>query len=255
MRSVIEPSLGAAYDSALVAELLDAHEELKKNFHLGGLRLSAVEGGRFAEAAFRILEQEVTGTFTPLGDPLDTDRLIRDLATTQRGAHPQSVRLHIPRCLRVIYDVRNQRDAAHLADGIDPNVQDATLVSATADWVLAEFLRLHHSVSADEAQSIVEALSIRTSPAIQMFGDVPKVLVPGLRAGEQILLLLQNQGSTGATRSELEQWIGPASRRNLSRTLNRLVNEAAFAHFDGDRYFITVTGQIEADRIDLGSSS
>ena len=67
----------AAYDPALVDELLDAYEEAKRNYYLGGLRLSEVEGGRFAEAAFRMLQQETTGKFTPLGRQLPrTDQLI-----------------------------------------------------------------------------------------------------------------------------------------------------------------------------------
>jgi hypothetical protein len=49
------------------------------------------------------------------------------------GSAPDSIRLHIPRTFRVIYDIRNKRDAAHLGDGIDPNLQDSTLVSAASE--------------------------------------------------------------------------------------------------------------------------
>jgi hypothetical protein len=58
-RAVIHAGLAATLDSALVDELLDAYEEAKSNYYLGGLRLSAVEGGRFCEAAFRLLQQRV----------------------------------------------------------------------------------------------------------------------------------------------------------------------------------------------------
>ncbi len=57
MRDVIERQLAAKIDPNLVRELLDSHAEARRNFHLGGYRLSAVEGGRFCESAFRILEQ------------------------------------------------------------------------------------------------------------------------------------------------------------------------------------------------------
>ena len=63
------------------------------------------------------------------------------------SAQPDSIRLHIPRALRMVYDIRNKRDAAHLANGIDPNLQDSTLVISVLDWVLAELIRLHHTVS------------------------------------------------------------------------------------------------------------
>ena len=42
-----------------------------------------------------------------------------------------SVRLHIPRALGLVYGIRNKRDAAHLADGIDPSLQDANVVVFT----------------------------------------------------------------------------------------------------------------------------
>src|SRR5215469_1746683 len=138
MRATIELQLSKRVDAKVVKELLDAHAEAKRNFYLGGLRLSAVEGGRFCEAAFRLLEQMAFGNFTRLGKPLDTDKLINKLGNLTAATQPDSVRLHIPRTLRLVYDIRNKRDAAHLADGIDPNLQDATLVVATIDWVLAE---------------------------------------------------------------------------------------------------------------------
>jgi hypothetical protein len=39
--------LAKTHDKKLVDELLEAYVEAKRNFYLGGLRLSAVEGGRF----------------------------------------------------------------------------------------------------------------------------------------------------------------------------------------------------------------
>ena len=55
MRATIRAGLAAKLDAKLVDELLDGHAEAKRNYWLGGLRLSAVEAGRFCEAAFRIL--------------------------------------------------------------------------------------------------------------------------------------------------------------------------------------------------------
>src|SRR5260370_29736549 len=167
MFSTIEGGLKTRLDGKLVDELLAAYQEAKRNFYIGGLRLSEVEGGRFCEAAFRVLEQVTTGRFTGLSQKVDTDGLIIRLANLPRGAHPDSVRIHVPRALRVVYDIRNKRDAAHLADGIDPNVQDATLVISNLDWVLAEFVRIYHSVPASEAQKIIENLVTRLVPAIE----------------------------------------------------------------------------------------
>jgi hypothetical protein len=99
--------------------------------------------------------------------------------------------------------VRNKRDAAHLADGIDPNLQDASLVINILDWILAEFIRLFHSVSANEAKKIVDALVTRQAPITQDFNGFPKVLNPALKVSEFLLVLLYQRGPTGATIDEL----------------------------------------------------
>jgi hypothetical protein len=252
VRAVIRAGLvGAGIDGRLADELLDAHQEIKRSFYLGGHRLTGVEGGRFAEAVFRVLEQTTTGSFTPLGKSLDTQKIIQRLAQLPGGSHPDSARLHIPRALRLIYDIRNNRDAAHLADDIDPNIQDATLVSTVADWVLAELLRLFHSVPPDEAQRIVVSLVTRSAPVIQDFDGFLKVLDPTLGVADRTLVLLYQCGEEGATYHELEAWSHPRSRANLKRTLSRLEQDRAFIHKSGDRYRITTTGQIEVERREL----
>ena len=87
MLDEIATSLKAHFSPQLVDELLSAYQETKHNFFLGGLRLSAVEGGRFCEAALRMLQEITTGAFTGLNRKLDTDKLILQLANSPSGAH------------------------------------------------------------------------------------------------------------------------------------------------------------------------
>jgi hypothetical protein len=243
MRALVEAQLSTKIQSNIVAELLDAHEEAKRNYYLGGLRLSAVEGGRFCEAAFRVLEELAGHTPTPLGKQLGTDKLIIALANLSPAVAPDAVRLHIPRSLRVVYDIRNNRDAAHLGDGIDPNTQDATLVVSVLDWVLAEFIRLIHNVSPDEATRIVDSIVMRKAPIVQEFDGFLKVLNPTLGASEFVLVLLYHRGKTGATFNELRLWVRRKMQGNLKRTLGCLVEAKDFVHFNGTRYTITRLGE------------
>ena len=248
MRTAIEAQLSTQLEPKLVKELLDAYSEAKRNFYLGGLRLSAVEGGRFCEAAFRLLEFITKNKkFTPLGTQLDTDKLIRECRQLSVTGFSDSIRLHIPRALRVVYDIRNKRDAAHLADGIDPNAQDAALVLGTLDWVLAEFLRLYHNVTANEASAIVNGIVDRVAPVVQDFNGFLKVLRPGLGVSDHCMVLLYQRGSSGAKYEELEQWVRPKMRKNLVRTLKILCEEKDIAHFDGSRYRITHRGERDVE--------
>jgi len=247
MRANIEAQLAAVVDPTIVTELLDAHAEVKRNFYLGGLRLSAVEGGRFCEAAFRILEQVTTGSFTPLGQQIDTERVIIRLANLSSGAHTDAIRLHIPRALRLVYDIRNKRDAAHLGDGIDPNLQDATLVVSAVDWVLAELIRLYHNVTPDEAHGIVENIVSQHAPIVQDFDGALKVLSPELGASDHCLVLLYHRGKAGATFAELQGWVRPRMRANLRRTLTRLEDVKDFVHSNGNSYRITRLGETDVE--------
>lgn len=236
-------------DAGLVDQLLESYEEAKQNLYLGKLRLNEVEGGRFCEAAFRILESVTKGKFTPLSRSLgNTDDLIAALASLPHSQHPDAIRLHIPRALRVVYDIRNKRDAAHLSDGIDPNLQDATLVCSILDWVLAEFVRLYHgNLSANDAQDLVEDLVTRKAPVVQNFDGFLKVLNPKLGASNFCLVILYQLGKTGAKLTDLEKWVHPKMRSNLKRTLTALVDDKAFLHAEGDFYRITRLGQQYAE--------
>src|SRR5258706_6897156 len=247
----IAGNLKARFDSRLVDELLSAYQEAKRNFFLGGLRLSAVEGGRFCEAAMRMLQQATTKRFTPLGQLIDSDRLFQQLKDSPRGTQPDSIRLNIPRVIRVIYDIRNGRDAAHLADDIDPNLQDATLVISNIDWTLAEFVRLYHDVKADEAQRIVDGLVVRAVPAVQHCDGFLKVLNPNLKASQFVLLLLYEGGSSGTSFNDIQAWVRPTMRSNLRATLRRLVDDSAVFHDDGERFYITPLGIKEVERKNL----
>lgn len=242
MNQSVQEVLEAAFGEPLINELLEAYTEAKRNYLLGGHRLSAVEGGRFCEAAYRILQATTGQNVTPLGDSLETERVAKDLQRLPAADYPKSVRIYVPRALRVVYDIRNNRDAAHLADGIDPNLQDATLVVSVLDWVLAEFVRLSGKTSADIAQRLVSDLVTRRYPAIQGFESGPKVLRTDLRAGEVVLALLYHSGADGALLPDLMRWVPAPMQSNLRRTIQNL-DSKALAHRDGRRVQITRAGE------------
>ncbi|MEU0795423.1 hypothetical protein ABZ342_35620 [Amycolatopsis sp. NPDC005961] len=245
-RDVLESS----YDHTLATELLDAYADAKHNYLLGGHRLSAVEGGRFCEAAYRILEQMTRGRHTPIGEQLNTEKTARALESLSAADFPKAVRIYLPRALRVVYDIRNSRDIAHLADGIDPNLQDATLVTAVLDWVIAEFVRLSKRVDADTAQRLVTELVTRKYPVVQMFGDRPKILRADLRASDTVLVLLYHRGATPTTLSELATWVADSMQKNLRRTV-RAMDDKALLHLEGNKVLITRAGEhtVESRRL------
>lgn len=234
--------VGAGIPAALASELLEAYVEAKRRYHLGDHRPQEVEGGRFSEAALRILQHACGLTVTPLGTTLPTfnQSLLGKFENTT-GA-PDSIRMHIPRTLKLIYDIRNKRDAAHLGDDIDPNLQDATLVIGNMDWVVAEFVRLYHGVSADQAQRIIEDLVTREVPAIQEIDGQP-VILADLQPRDQAILMLYRAGAHGATLEEMTSRLRAPRKSDLKKRLLKLdQDKLVLLHPATGRFFITANG-------------
>jgi hypothetical protein len=244
--SKIESVLVTKFPAQLVKELLECYSEQKRNFFLGKHRHTEVEGGRFSEAAFRMLEHAAGFPVTPIGKQLDTEKLINKLPNATGAS--ESVRLHIPRTLRVIYDIRNKRDAAHLADGIDPNLQDSSFVFASLDWVLAEFVRLSGSVTPDVAYALIKSITVNAIPAIENFDGYLKSLKPGIKVSDLVLLLLYHQNNTGATFTELQSWVKPTQRKNLNQALTRMEHDKDLIVLQNSRYKITRLGIEEVQK-------
>ena len=136
----------------------------------------------------------------------------------------------------MIYDIRNRRDAAHLNDGIDPNAQDSSLVITCINWVMAELVRLYHSIDADEASAAIEQLVVRSVPAIQDFEGVPRV--GKLSAGDTCLLLLFHSAPEPMELDTLCAAIKPSMQKNLKRTLQRL-DDLNLVNLRDERIWIT----------------
>lgn len=233
--------IAAGLPEQLVTELLASFAEAKRRYYLADYMPNAVAGGRFSEAVLRILEWSTTGSYAPLADSrFKAETIINRLSALPSGSHSASVRLHIPRAVRVIYDIRNKRNTAHLSDGIDPNTQDATFVVSTMGWILAELVRIHHKVPPNEAQGVIDGLVTRDVPMIQVFKGRPRLLQT-VGASDHVLILLYWAAPDEVSKTTLVEWVPASMRRNLTRTLNGL-HSKHLVHFDGDSIQITLLG-------------
>jgi hypothetical protein len=248
----LRAEIAGASDSALAEELLEAYVELKSRYFRGDFRPGQLEGGRFAEAAFRILQLKAKGRYTPIGKTLPkVPDLLRALESADASKVHESIRVHIPRALAAVHNVRNRRNVGHIAADVDANVMDATYVVATCSWVLAEFVRLFHHCSPQEAQAYVEAVVKRAAPLIQVFGETPFVLCPGLSAKDEILLLLYHQGSLGASLDELDAWLPTIARKVASSRVRELERQDRYARRVNGRIYITDTGMAYLEAVIL----
>lgn len=243
MLDTVKNQLNQFYPQELVDSLLDSYKELVENFNLAKLRPSEVEGGRFCEAIIRMLQYKTTGTYTPIGTPIgNLDTEISRLANLPKADFDETIRLHIPRTVRVIYDIRSKRDSVHLGN-IDPNLMDATLILNCCKWVLAELFRMELQIPVNEAQKTINYLIEKKIPIVQDFDGFLVTLNPRLSARDRILVLLYYRGKEGATREELSLWLPPKMKGQLTTNLSRLQHDKNFIHRVKNQIYITRAGE------------
>lgn len=197
----------------LVADLLDAFQQVVKNYAEHRWEPSELNGGKLCEAAYTILTGYFVGAYQQRAHkPKDMVSACRNLEKEQG---PRSARIQIPRMVVALYEIRNNRGVGHAGGDVDPNHMDATVVVYMSKWVVAELVRLLHGLTTHEATELVDALVEREVALVWRKGDKRRVLATGLSLRKGTLLLLS--GVSRARESALASWLEqrrPADYRN-----------------------------------------
>ncbi len=115
------------------------YQGMVDEFQLGSWENSIAKGGKLVEAVLKAL-WDFVGETVPTGKHFKAGAIIDGLGN-KPATFDDTVRLTIPRACRLVYDVASNRGGRHDAGEVDPNEMDASLVVATASWILAEMLR------------------------------------------------------------------------------------------------------------------
>lgn len=223
----------------LVSALLDEYGENKRRYFLHDYRSGAINGGRFCEAATRIVQFLGKDLHVPLDAEIKVDGALNKIENDM--TLEEGLRLHIPRAIRMIYGVRNKRDTGHLKSGIDPSLQDATLVVSTLDWILAELVRVVHGVTGPEAQDLIAGIVTKEIPLVMVYNGKP-VLMEDLKHMDHLLVILYWSNSESVMRAELRAWLPDRITKNFGRVLNA-AEKKHYVHLDGDKVYFTQKGQ------------
>lgn len=228
MLNTIRHDLSLNYPRELIDSLIDSYIEIKENYLLERHEPSELNGGKFVEAIIRVLQCVTNnGQYVAIGTQ------IRDMIGTLRAFEQlpassclESFRIHIPRSLAVIYNIRNKRGVGHLGGDVNPNLADSTLIVAVADWILAELFRINYGCNLDDAQKLVNNLVQRKIPLVHEFEDMKRVLNPKLTLKNQTLLILATAHPNRVPEIDLFKWIEPSNitvfRRDVLRSLHKI---------------------------------
>jgi hypothetical protein len=192
-----EPTLETALSSipaALQSRLLARYRDLKAAFVNGQYDACGLRAGRLCEVLLRVLQNELTGSYTPLGTKLDAfDRECLKLEKLPKTAGVEGLRVIMPRALNFLYTLRNKRGIGHEGGDVDANEIDAATAVRLADWCVSELIRVVHSISLEEAQGLLDAIAEREVPQVWSVASARRVLDPSLNYREQTLLLLYTE--------------------------------------------------------------
>lgn len=201
----------------LVAE----YQDIVCNYMERRWRPSELSGGRFCEIIYTILDGHASGTYA--ASPIKPGNFVDACRKLEQNTNvPRSFQILIPRLLPALYEIRNNRNVGHVGGDVDPNHMDSVAVLTTANWIMAELVRvLHQLPSMEEAQTVVDALVERRTPLIWQNGNVKRVLDVKMPLPEQVLVLLAS--ATGPTLAgDLLAWTECSGRSYLNKLLRRL---------------------------------
>lgn len=192
----------------ILTELEKSYDRIKKNFREGRYEPSELNGGKFCETVYRILEWYTSPNQSYASFAATINNFSQSVKKFENmSKFSDSVRFHIPKILDALYGIRNKRAIAHAGGDVDPNYMDAVFVVSSCDWVLAELVRLLHGITPEEAQKIVQSIITKKVPLIWDIGKVKRVLNPELSFEEKTLVLLYHEYPTPVIESEIFSWV------------------------------------------------
>lgn len=204
-------------------ELLAEYGAITRNYRERRWRYAELDGGRFCEIVYTILKGRLDGGVYPhvAAKSKDLKSDCEALAKRPKTPGSDSLRVTIPRILVGLYQVRNNRDVAHVGGDVDANHMDATYVLYAVKWVMAELVRIFHTTTISEATKVVDALVDRTIPVIWETGTIRRVLSTELGLADKTLLLLYGSDE-GVADQDLARDLKQPRLDNYRRVLNRL---------------------------------
>jgi hypothetical protein len=215
--------------------LFQSYHEIATNFAEHRWEPSELNGGKFCEIVYTVVEGVLNGKFpSKPSKPKNFLKACQDLEQTPASSSrvgDHSLRILIPRVLPALYDIRSNRGVGHAGADVDPNFMDATAVYGMASWTLAELIRIFHAVSTKEAQETVDALVERKIGLVWEVEQIKRVLDPAMNKDDQTLVLLYSKPAWVAE-EDLIVWVEYSNKTNFRNQILRVLHKKRLIEYD-----------------------
>lgn len=229
-RYQIESALSTYLPKDIIVALLDEYQHIKQQFFLGKFQPAELNAARFSECILRLIEFLDTGQYTAFGKQLDTQKIINRV--TNNTNLPEGIRFFIPQITRVLLDIRNKRNVAHVGGEVNPNYSDALFVSHSSDWILVEIIRNYHINSIDEARKIVASINEAKIPVIVEVGNFIRVQNTKLKTDQKTLIILYYKQPDKVSDTDLIKWLKYANASRYRSEILKVLDNEALIHYE-----------------------
>lgn len=237
----LELELKSKLDSLNVEAAFQSMQEMLQRFVIGDWKPAELDGGRLCESIARLFLQ------------LDTSRVdhkllpgrIREILSDDNLVHAlgKKDRQHLASVIGVTYKFRSDRGAVHVSTVHTANQVDSMMVVSNCRWLFAELLRLGASKQPSEIGEAISELGQMPQSLIHEKDGIPLVLVGGLTAAEEVLLLLNHSASNTLMLSELQKQTPHHKPTAISTAVSRLLTSRELRRGANREISLTPVGQ------------
>lgn len=238
--------------SELKEALMQSFNNVRRNYTESRWEPSELNGGKFCEAVFRIIEWYTSPNhqYTPIGSQINnfgaSVRRFENLS-----AMPDAIRFHLPNALLFLYAVRNRRGVGHLGGDVDPNRMDAEAVVGMTNWIMAELVRIFHAIDLEDAQKVVEGIVEKRNALVWEVADVRRILNPALQHKDRCLVLLHSTHPVPVPEPTLFQWCEHSNTTNFRKQILQELHKERLIEYDPTKrlVYLSPTGITDAEKL------
>ncbi|NUM43033.1 MAG: hypothetical protein HUU45_15565 [Leptospiraceae bacterium] len=238
-------------------KIVKSYLEIKQRYLESRYESVGLSAGKFCESVLRLLQSLLTSSYTPFGQqiPNFADEC-RKLIQLPKTAGVESQRVVLPRALSFLYTLRSKRGISHVGGDVDANPIDSATISRIADWIMCELIRIHHSLSLEEAQALIDTISTRSLPDIWDVAGKKRILRKGLNYRQQVLLFTYQDIQNGVLTEDLHQWTEYTNLTTFKKSVLKPLHEERLIEYDKESeiVYLSPSGIREVEEVILKNS-
>jgi hypothetical protein len=230
--------------------IIKEYTKIKLRYKKADYDSSGLSCGKFCEETLRFLQHVLIGSHTGFKDEIKNfNQKVGELEKVDKQIGNDSLRIIIPRALSFLYTLRNKRNIGHSGGDVEANEIDSITIGRISDWIICELIRIFHRTSLEEAQKIVDLISLRNLPDVWEINGKKRVLLTDLTAKEKVLVLSYSQEEQGVFFEDLLDWIEYPNKSDFKSKVLQPLHRTGMIEFEKElnMIFLSPKGSKEVE--------